>query len=443
MEEGWPQPKSIQPTTKSAQGTTSTRQKLESLLVELKLELEKSPDDASIKLKLSKTLLKLGRFQAALTYLADTSGEVQSGPKLYLRAFTLRKLKRYREAITTYELFLSSAKASDRASGVLGLAKTLELVGDPQGAIEQYQLYLDLEKRPSKRKTLDEVRAKLTRLKASDVVLIDGKDQEDEDEAAEKEPRVPTQSEVKKPKAPSSTSQTTSRPQQSISVALQQADQFFADKKYQQAAEAYEQLSQREVPRPLKLQLTYFAAVCSYLDLDFERAQRLAEQGLSTEVTDQESAKRQDQFTAIAVLSFIRAREDQSSRHDLKSTLRQVRLALKEGRFHDCLSLIEIYGAHQEQKDSEKSVSAEPLLLHAQGRALLGLGRHLEAYQALTQAERGFTHPHLTLDLALTAQKLGRTKAVRIHLAKLKQQTKPTGRISSPLHQLTQLGLTD
>lgn len=424
----------------------SKRAQLQKKVVDLKLVLEKTPDDLETILNLSRALLQLGRYQTALTYLtqADQSGEA-STRRQFLLAFTLRKLKRYPEAVTAYEELLASANDEELLGGILGLAKTLELMGDPQGAIEQYQRYLSLEKRPSKRKSIEEAKDKVRRLSASEVVLID---EEADDTSSETSSQLQPSGVTSKTKGVSSAPEETEETEktraqgaqqaqapQQLSAALERADQLFAKENYEGALVIYQQLTERQLPETLKVQFYYFAAVSAYLATKFKDAQQLAERGLL--LKNAPSPK----LEALAVLSFIRLKESETTTLDFKSTLRRIRLQLKEGRFNDCLREIDKYQSQLLSESQQKKIEIDPLVFHAQGRAFLGLGRHEEAYSVLLKAREGFSHPHLVLDLALTAQKLGRPKEAQKHLAELQQLTRPLeGQEPSPIHQLTQLG---
>ena len=204
-----------------------SRKRAEARVVELRLALEKSPRDQVILLELSQTLLKLGDYQEALTHLRTV---VSISPKFakarYLTAFTLRRLKRYRDAIEEYEAFLELAEGESRLSGIFGLAKTLDLVGDPKGAIELYQEFLDREKRPSQRRWVKEATESIARLRASEVALIDT-DVNEREESLDKE----------------NTSQSESNSSPPHNEILAKADQHFANREYDTALSHYQELS--------------------------------------------------------------------------------------------------------------------------------------------------------------------------------------------------------
>jgi tetratricopeptide (TPR) repeat protein len=399
-----------QPTSTDQNSITQSKEKrskrelIESKVIELKLALEKSPTQQSLLIKLSQSLLKLGRYPEALTHLRTV---IERAPNYsdgrYLLAFTLRKLKRYREAITEYETFLGQVEGEKRLSGVFGLAKTLDLIGDPRGAFEQYQEFIDLEKRPSQKRWVDEAKASLRRIQASDVVLIDTDTENDA-------PKVTEYKQIKQAKS-----------KKSLSAVLQEADHFFADRDYKKASELYEELSLRELPVSITLQTTYASAVSAYLLGQFHRAQLLAERGL---LLDDSS----EMLKGLAVLSHIQHKvTSNQSTQSTQAILSEVRIALKEGRLRDCLQMIESHLQNQ-----KKSESINPLLLHAKGRALLGLDRNTEAYQVLKLASQGLKYPYLSLDLALAAHRLNKPKIANKHYADLKSQTAPQTGMKAP-----------
>ena len=464
-------------------------------VVELRLKLERDPRDVATLVKLSKKLIKLREFQEALTHLRVASDASPRDAQVqYLVAFTLRRLKRYREAVSAYERFLEHARGAQRNSGVFGLAKALELQGDTERAAEFYQRFIEIEKRPERRQWVAQARKSIQRLRASQVALIGSEqDPSESDETRESSVRGKPTADLSPPSSSSSSEKpqpdTSSgaqgvtadqAPQQvapqansagdqrqprrsstPLNTALAQADQLFADREYRQATQNYQALAQRDLPIKLRTQLHYFAAVSAYLSAQFTLAQREAELGL---LDDPKSSK----LRGLAVLSFVQKRERETrSEQSFQSAFSQIRLALREGRFNTCLELIEalVEGGQtsvpsnqndtsdprnpqgDDQRNSKRNSKkttqvqraplADPLLLHAKGRALLGLKRYQEAYLALSQAARGFRHPHLTLDLALTAQRMGNMKRARAHFSDLKAQTAPTGqRSGSLLHKV-------
>jgi tetratricopeptide (TPR) repeat protein len=438
-------------------------------------------------INLSKKLIKLKEFQEALTHLRTASEVNADDPQIqYLVAFTLRRLKRYREAVDAYDRFLAQAKGSQRNSGIFGIAKALELQGNTERAVEFYQQFIEVERRPERRRWVAQARKSIQRLKASQVALIkdDQEPGEPEETAARSKLKSPASSPAKlnqiskgkEEPAPSTSggepalkeksddvksdkdekSESKAKPQESTSVttdvsvklntALAQADRLFADRKYREATQVYQQIAQRNLPVKLRSQLRYFAAVSAYLSAQFDLAQREAELGL----LDHPKSSR---LRGLAVLSFVQKQDRrEQSVENYQSAFSQVRLALREGRFHSCLELIELLvdqynSSRVAQEKSGRSRSkysplSDPLLLHAKGRALLGLKRYQDAYLALSQAARGFKHPHLTLDLALTAQRMGDTKRARAHFQTLKSQTSPKNdRSSSLLNQVAHEGI--
>lgn len=395
----------------SATPAQSKRLLVESKVIELRLQLEKTPSDQKLLQSLSRYLLRLGQYQEALTHLRTL---VELSPKssksLYLLAFTLRKLKRYREAIEGYEVFLNLSSGEDRLSGVFGLAKTLDLVGDPKGAIELYQEYIEQEKRPSKERWISEAKGSLSRLRASEVVLIDTDTDED---------NVQTDSLSETP---------TIVRQSTLSQLLAEADQHFAERRYAKAEKIYAELASRETPASMKIQLCYYAAVSAYLVGHFFEAQTFAERGL---MIDEKSAM----LRGMAVLSHLQhKRSRDAKRLSLKTLLPQVRLSLKEGRFHDCLRSIDQYLESSTKDKGESPPALDPLLMHAKGRALLGLERYGEAYQALSLASEGLNYPHIHLDLAVTASAMHQSQRALKHYQKLRDLTRPQeGQASSHL----------
>lgn len=449
-------------------GKASKTRRMRGQVVELKLTLERTPNDEATLIKLSKLLIRLRELPEALTYLRVASRvNAKSTQTRYLIAYTLRGLKRYREAVEAYEGFLAIAPPTQKSNGLFGLAKTLELLGDTSRAVETYQEFVALEKRPERRRWVSEAQKSIRLLQASRVALIDVNKNSDEPADIEEKPakerrvdqKVPLIAESSarsaQPKSPppdqdattTSAAQPTSTqtsqaqptaqrsPLKPLNLELERADKLFAAQKYKEATEAYQALASRELPAKLGAQMRYFSAVSAYLGAQFEVAQRESELGLLLEPTS-------SRLRGLAVLSFIQ-RNEQSERASerYQTAFAQIRLALREGRFHNSLELIErvveaAQGRSQGDKRAAKSARAvlsDPLLLHAKGRALLGLKRYQEAYDTLTQAAKGLRHPHLTLDLALTAQRLGAPKAARRHFQELRAQTAPQEGSSSSL----------
>ena len=425
----------------------SAREQADALVVELRLELEKTPNDTGLLLKLSQTLLQLGSYQEALTHLRQVVSLSPNLPKArYLTAFTLRRLKRYREAIEEYEAFLDHAEGTDRLSGVFGLAKTLDLVGDPKGAIELYQTFLDEEKRPSQQRWIKEATESLLRLRSSEVALIDTDINEGEEPSEKKGELVSSQSNS-----------------MAASDLLVSADQSFAARDYAEAFKRYKELSERKLPQHTHLKMIYSAAVSAYLSGSFEEAKYLAEQGLLIDIEA-------PQLRGLAVLSHIQAkRQGSSNNKDFSSILPKLRLALREGRFQDALRGVDAYLFNQttsvesgeglalnskaESKiktqqikpthsATKQATEIDPIALHLRGRALLGLERYQEAYRVLKLATRGLNYPHLNLDLAQAALGMNKPKHAAEHYRNLSAQTAPReGEPPSPLYVSAQKAL--
>ena len=395
-------PKRAQNTKKS-----SKRAVIEKRIMQLRLDLEKKPEDEPRLVELSQLLLRLAKYQEALTHLeAAQKLNEQNSKTTYLTAFTLRKLKRYPQAIEAYEAFLNIAKDTERLSGIFGLANTYDLRGDTQGAIEQYEIFINEEKRPSQQRWVKEAKTSLTRLKASEVALIDTDTEED----------VPLQ------KNEQNTSSTTSK--QGFSKLLAQADEFFANRDYQQASSLYEQLSKRDLPKDIKLQMFYYSGVSYYLQSKFKKAKDSAVQGLLID-------DKIEVLKGLAILSKVQEKRTQNkgkTKGSVKSKLSSIRLALKEGRFLDTLKMVEIMIKQNPQK-------LDPLLLHAKGRALLGLEKYKQAFHNLKKASKGLIYPHLLLDIALAADGMKQRKIALEYYQKLFHLTRPKGNAKkSPLH---------
>lgn len=370
----------------------SPRKRVEALILELKLDLEKKPNDPSLLMKLAQALIKLGEYQHAQTHLQNL---VNHHPKdedaHYMLAFTYRKLKQFKEAVAEYNLFLNLAKGSKRLSGVFGLAKTLDLTGDPKGAARLYQEFVDQETRPSQQRWVEEAKSSLLRLKASEVVLIDTDVEEDS----------PTSSEV----VPNETLGSN----KTLSESLAHADLLFAQGEYQRSGQIYQELGQREIPNEIKKQVLYSAAVSEYLAQHYKKAKQLSEHTLL--LTDPQKA---NLLKGLAILSHVQQKEaeaqKQSSTLSEDDLLVQVKLALKEGRFHNTLNMIDDHIKAQRSPKDKKPFIISPLLLHAKSRAHIGLSQYAEAYQALQLAAKGLKSVQILTDLATTAQKLKQNK---------------------------------
>ena len=362
----------------------SKRDLIESKIVELKLTLENTPNNLKTLLSLSKLYIKIGDYPSALTHLKISLSLAPKSEDIhYLTAFTLRKLKRYQDAVVRYQSFLNLAKSPKRLSGLFGLAKTLDLMGDPKGAYELYKEFTERETRPNQKRWVEEAKVSMRRIKASEVVLVDT--DTDEDTPIVKEQEIKKKNIIK----------------ESLSVVLTKADGFFVKQDYQAAGRYYEELSRRELPKNTRVKVIYSAAVCKYLQAKFQESKALAEQALAI---DSESPT----LKGLAVLSHIQNRESQTKTPNQAQTLAQVRLAMKEGRLHNALAQIETY-----LDQAKGSISA--ILLHAKGQVLLRLGDYSSAYQTLRQAGQGLNYPHLHLDLARTATALNQRKRAKKH----------------------------
>ena len=357
---------------------------VESKIIEIKLRLESSPNDQKLLATLAKLYIKLGDYPNALTHL-KTNLELndQNEDIHYLTAFTLRKLKRYQDAVVYYQKFLKIAQDPKRLSGVFGLAKTLDLMGDPKGAYELYQEFADQESRPNQKRWVEEAKSSMRRLQASEVVLVDTDTNEDKPTVQEQEVKS-----IKTIK-------------ESLSAVLARADQFFVKQQYQDASRLYLEISERALPKNIRLKVIYSAAVCNYLLANFKDAKALAEKALAID-------NHSPSLKGLAVLSHIQYRESQERKLNDRQALAQIRLAMKEGRLHNALAQINTH-----LKQSKESIS--PSFLHAKGQVHLRLGNYSAAYQALKQASKGLNYPHLHLDLARTANALSQTKRAREH----------------------------
>ena len=378
-------PKVAKNATKQSPKKGKTKRELvESKILELKLALESTPNDLKALLSLSKLYIKLADYTSALTHLKLS---IDLDPKNedihYLAAFTLRKLKRYQDAVMSYQSFLDLAKGSKRLSGLFGLAKTLDLMGDPKGAYELYKDFAEQETRLSQNRWVEEAKTSMRRIKASEVVLVDT--DTNEDTPIVKEQEIETKINIK----------------ESLSLVLARADDLFVKQDYQAAGRLYEDLSRRELPKNNRVKVIYSAAVCKYLQAQFQESKALAEQALT--IDSQSPA-----LKGLAVLSHIQNREKQSKGPDQAQTLAQVRLAMKEGRLRNALAQINAF------LDQAKG-SIPAILLHAKGQVLFRLGEYSSAYQTLRQAGQGLNYPHLHLDLARTATALNQRKRAKKH----------------------------
>ncbi len=369
---------------KPSSAKPSPRALVEAQIIELKLALESSPNDLELLNTLAKLYIKLGDYPNALTHLKTSFGLNEKNEDIsYLIAFTLRKLKRYTEAVETYRRFLTLAEDPKRLSGVFGLAKTLDLMGDPKGAYELYQEFVDQEARPSQKRWVEEAKSSMRRIQASEVVLVDTDTDEDT-------PTVQAQD-----------AQKTKLATESLSTVLGKADQAFAQQQYKQAAELYLALSQRELPKPIQVKVIYSAAVCHYLLAQYKESKALAEQALAIDSLS-------PSLKGLAVLAHIQYKESKQKTINEAENLAQVRLAIKEGRLNNALAQINEYLAQAKQAIS-------PIFLHAKGQVLLRMGKYSAAYQALKQAQKGLDYPHLHLDLARTARALRQHQKAEKH----------------------------
>jgi len=435
---------------------------------ELRLTLERSPSDHKTRFLLTKILIKLKRLEEALTTVEPLTS-LSSPPEAleltstFYQAYLLRELKRYDEALRAYKVVVDQSQSPNLAHDALfGLAKALELKGDPTGASEAYQAYIKRESRPKKAKWVESAKRSVRRLSAA-VAPIEKSAHELESEegaasAAERGERAmglksvtaqttsarPASQERAQPasKEPQGAaasvnpdaerdpkaSQGASPAQSSASIA--QADQLFATGKYKEAAEQYRALSRGNLPGgDTKANLLHRASVSAFLAQEYRDAQIDAEEGLAS--APQSEALRRT-LKGLAVMSVLKAPAHKATRSD-------ARLALREGRFEDALRLVAALEAVE---------GADADLERYKGKALIGLGRDKEGLKSLQSAERSGQHPHLSLELGQAAERAGEpklaVKAYRAVLRGLSPQQKAHAELASLASEgLARLGAQD
>ena len=443
-----------------------TRASYEEEASALQLTLERSPSDHKARLRLTKILLTMKRYEEALTTIKPLS--VLSEPpqelelqSLYYRAFIERQLKRYDQSVKSFQAVINTgSNVGLKCDALFGLAKALELKGDPTGSAETYKEFISLEKRPRKAKWVEAAKRNVTRLSGA-VVPIErgGADLEGEDKEATppvqqrqtkagvtkagvtktappaldpKEGRAQSTRPKRTSKAPTSDQRTasSSRSTEEVGakpragdVSISQADQRFAKGDYRAAAELYRTLSQGNLPGgDVRANLLHRASVSAFLGGQYRDAQIDAEEALSAQPQG-EPLKRT--LKGLAVMSALMAPPLKVARSD-------VRLALREGRFEDALRLTRQLRAKE---------GTSPDLSRYEGRSLMGLGKYQGAMSALQRASRAGGHPHLSLELAMAAERAGDVKVATRAYREVLQSLKAERRAHSSVAQLASEGL--
>ena len=452
----------------SPASATPSSAKLEKRRADLQLKLERTPDDSKALYMISQLLLKLKRPQEALNYLRHLTALPAQTPPLktqlrgrYLLAFTYRQLKRYPEAIETYQEYIKVVGDSpEQNEAYFGLGKTYELMGDPVAAVESYERFINLEKRPKKLKYVRVAQKAMKRLKTSNVISIE-RDRSSEFTLLEdtSSPSVPpsTSSPASDPPQSDSSTQSKGTPPATVTSkteaqrskaqpakdrstqgspskssnaprppitptqnTLSEADLNFESGRYQLSAQIYRTLSQDGTKGSAldRQQLLYQAATSAFLAERYDEARADAERGLL-------NTPDHPLFKALAVLSHLHKKDTGTL------DLSEVKIALKEGRFEDALSLSRTLI----KRGGPKGFIAN--MRRAEGVALMGLKRYEEALVALKASASLFRHPLLTFDLARAAESNQKLREARGYYQELRDLTqRPSGQPLTPLHQL-------
>lgn len=397
------------------------REDVERSLSRYRLKLERNPADHKARLYLTVKLIKAKRYEEALTTIEplctlSTPPEELELKALYYKGFIQLKMKQYAQATESLKTVISSsAEVGLKCDALLFLAQGLELKGDPTAAIEVYQQFISLETRPRKASYVQKARTAIQRLSSKVVPIQRGgvgleTEERDPEEgrqaqgrqalAAQKSQTVQTpalgeRAGVSSADQPTSEERAPSdeRGEQKSRGTISEADALFAKGDYRAAAEIYRARAQGNLPSGNELvNLLHRASVSAFLAGQYRDAQIDAEEALLA-LKGEGSLKRT--LKGIAVMSTLMAPPLTGGRAD-------ARLALREGRFEDALRLA------QQLKVTDGD-DAE--LSRYEGKAQMGLGRYKEAYLSLKRASKAGLDPHLSVELALAAERAGDVKA--------------------------------
>lgn len=421
-------------------------------ITDLKLSLEHDGSNVSILLKLSRVLLRAKRYTEALTYLKRIEALPQVDKKsqakvTYFLAFTYRQTQQYPQAVDAYRLFIKQVGSKLNANDAyFGLGKTYELMGDTTAAIEAFETFVSLEKRESEKKWVVLAQKSIKRLKAQvvsinpknddEVLVLDVDDEESNTSKTgsmrdnQSDPKniqkakivkknasltntssiKTTSKEVKK--SSTSSSLTTANTPSTI-LSLNEADQAFAQGKYEIAHTAYTalipSLIQQKASRIEIQQIQYQSAVSAFLAQDYIQALDECEQALGL--------GQHPMLESLATLSY-------AFKKDRPGTWDDIQLALREARFTHAIDLITMIDA------TTLTIKQRAVLNRAQGKAYMGLHRFEDAYTAFKQSGTQFSHVLLDLELAQAAEALQNYKAAKDHyrsiVRKLEKPNQPT-----------------
>ena len=340
-------------------------------LEQLQRRLEERPNDEALYLRIARIQYRQRAYQdAAITLEQLLTRRPESKKGRYRLALTLRKLQRYQEAVELYRALIR--EEPDAPNSYYGLGVSLEQSGDPTGAIEAFEEYIERENRPGEERWIQRAREQIERLRATRVLRPE---QDEARQDGEEEREVSADLTVNDPKRA-------------------RADQLFAAGDYQEALATYQELLRAH---PEASELLYRAGTAAALAGERERALDYALRFLHRN-------PRSDAGRLLATLSYA-----QRPRPDALS-VDTLRLALREGRFSDTLRLAE---------ELEAANPGRARIAQIRGRALLALGRPAEAMESFEEAlGRGAT-PELYLDLAEAALLSRRPRAAQGALQRL------------------------
>ena len=401
----------------------------------LRIQVEEQPNNTQVQSKLAIRLVKLRRYRESIPLLQTLAIKTNGKTKykaIYLLGFAQRQLKRYPAALSAYQSYIKEleSKGKDATKGYLGLAKTLELQGDPQGAIEAYQIFIDKGKDTQKTALLKAARVAIQRLNTSQVTQIKTTKTEESTELMNTDQGDARKSQIKEQTRIATASNTSSPThmikqgedqlrkdlvvrQPPISVKHQDGspvkshentqsvllsgqpsweglgdrsrsvgDERFASGDYRGAWVAYYEAWGRS---PESFDLLYQSAVCAYLSNQYVQSLQLAEEGVLRENSEYSRF-----FEGLAILSVLRIPKNQPH-------MSRLELALREGRFNDVIDSI------RHLKEFKLTAQDKLRLMVAEGQALIALGRFTEGLKMLNQAEKRQPTPLLSIQVAQAA----------------------------------------
>ena len=188
-------------------------------LEQLQRRLEERPNDETLYLRIARIQYRRRAYQDAAVTLEQLLARRPTSVKgRYRLALTLRKLQRYQEAIELYRALIREDPAAPNS--YYGLGVSLEQSGDPTGAIEAFEKYVERENRPGEERWIQRARDQIERLRATRVLRPE---QDEARQDGEEEQEVSADVTVNDPKRA-------------------RADQLFAAGEYQQALLNYQEL---------------------------------------------------------------------------------------------------------------------------------------------------------------------------------------------------------